>query len=90
MKDKIVEELINAELNRQENCIELIASENIVSQDVLDAVASPLAATANYITDNVNFKEIEEPSEETLVALADIPGALDNDGGCGPDGCEIA
>ena len=42
MKDKIVEELINAELRRQENCIELIASENIVSQDVLDAVGSIL------------------------------------------------
>ena len=38
----------------------------------------------------ISDKEIEEPSEETLVALADIPGALDNDGGCGPDGCEIA
>ena len=42
MKDKIVEELINAELNRQQNCIELIASENIVSQDVLDAAGSVL------------------------------------------------
>ena len=42
MKDKIVEELINAELNRQQNCIELIASENIVSQDVLDATGSIL------------------------------------------------
>lgn len=42
MKDKIIEELINAELNRQENCIELIASENIVSEDVLNAVGSIL------------------------------------------------
>ena len=42
MKDKIVEELINAEFNRQQNCIELIASENVVSQDVLDAAGSIL------------------------------------------------
>ena len=42
MKDKIVEELINAEFNRQQNCIELIASENVVSQDILDAAGSIL------------------------------------------------
>ena len=42
MKDKIIEELINAEQRRQDNCIELIASENIVSQDVLDAMGSIL------------------------------------------------
>ena len=42
MKDKIIEELINAEQRRQNNCIELIASENIVSQDVLDAMGSIL------------------------------------------------
>ena len=54
-------------------------------------VASSFTETANFITEHVDFKEIDEPSEETLVALADIPGALDNDDdGCGPDGCEIA
>lgn len=42
MKDKVIENLIQEELERQENCIELIASENIVSQDVLDAVGSIL------------------------------------------------
>ena len=42
MKDKLIEELINAEHRRQRNCIELIASENIVSQDVLDAMGSIL------------------------------------------------
>ena len=42
MKDKVIEKLIQEELERQENCIELIASENIVSQDVLDAVGSIL------------------------------------------------
>ena len=35
MKDKQIEELIQLELDRQQNTIELIASENIVSKDVL-------------------------------------------------------
>lgn len=42
MIDKEVEEIINKEFDRQQNCIELIASENIVSQDVLDAMGSIL------------------------------------------------
>ena len=42
MKDKRIEHLINMELDRQQNTIELIASENIVSQDVMEAVGSVL------------------------------------------------
>ena len=42
MKDKQIEELIQEELDRQQNTIELIASENIVSKDVLEAVGSVL------------------------------------------------
>lgn len=42
MKDKIIENLITLERERQENCIELIASENIVSEDVLEAMGSVL------------------------------------------------
>ena len=42
MKDKQIEELIQKELDRQQNTIELIASENIVSKDVLEAVGSVL------------------------------------------------
>lgn len=42
MKDKQVEKLIQQELDRQQNTIELIASENIVSQDVLEAMGSVL------------------------------------------------
>ena len=34
MFDKEIESLIQEELTRQENCLELIASENIVSEDV--------------------------------------------------------
>lgn len=51
MKDKIIEELIGAEFRRQQNCIELIASENIVSEDVLEAVGSIL--TNKYAEGNV-------------------------------------
>jgi glycine hydroxymethyltransferase len=42
MKDKLVEELIGKEFDRQQNTIELIASENIVSTDVLEAMGSVL------------------------------------------------
>lgn len=42
MKDIEIENLIKQESRRQENCIELIASENIVSQDVMEAVGSIL------------------------------------------------
>ena len=40
MQDREIQEFINKELNRQQNTIELIASENIVSQDVLEAMGS--------------------------------------------------
>ena len=40
MKDRQIEELIQQELERQQNTIELIASENIVSKDVMEAVGS--------------------------------------------------
>ena len=40
MKDKEVSEIINKEYLRQKNGIELIASENFTSQDVLDALGS--------------------------------------------------
>lgn len=42
MKDKLVESIIQGELNRQRDHIELIASENFVSQDVLTAAGSIL------------------------------------------------
>ena len=40
MQDREIQGFINKELNRQQNTIELIASENIVSQDVLEAMGS--------------------------------------------------
>lgn len=42
MRDKQVFQLINEELERQRNTIELIASENIVSEEVLEAMGSIL------------------------------------------------
>ncbi len=42
MKDKLLEGFIQEEINRQSNNIELIASENYVSKDVLEAVGSVL------------------------------------------------
>ncbi len=42
MKDQAIENLINLEYSRQKEGIELIASENYVSQDVLDAMGSIL------------------------------------------------
>lgn len=40
MKDKQIEKLINKEKKRQKRVVNLIASENIVSEDVLEALAS--------------------------------------------------
>ena len=40
MKDREIQEFIQEELKRQQNTIELIASENIVSEDVLEAMGS--------------------------------------------------
>lgn len=42
MKDDIIKKLIEEELQRQQNTIELIASENIVSKNVMEAVGSVL------------------------------------------------
>lgn len=58
-------------------------------KETLTSVSMSLSETANYINENVDFKEIEEPTEDALVALAEIPGALDNEDGCGPNGCEV-
>lgn len=41
-KDKLIFKLIDEELNRQETGIELIASENFVSKQVMEAAGSVL------------------------------------------------
>ncbi|NNE28809.1 MAG: serine hydroxymethyltransferase, partial [Saprospiraceae bacterium] len=42
MQDQVIHDLIAAELRRQQHGVELIASENFVSQEVLDAMGSCL------------------------------------------------
>jgi len=42
MKDKILEKLIKAEIKRQEETLDLIPSENVVSKDVMTALGSEL------------------------------------------------
>jgi glycine hydroxymethyltransferase len=42
MKDKIIEKLIKEEIRRQKNVVNLVASENYVSPDVMRALGSPL------------------------------------------------
>ena len=42
MKNTVIQDLINKELHRQRSGVELIASENFTSQDVIDAMGSCL------------------------------------------------
>jgi len=73
MKDTKIQKLIQAEKKRQKSVINLIASENIVSQDVLDALGSELTnkyaegyAHARYYGGN----EIIDKVEDECVARA--------------------
>ena len=63
MKDKQIEELIQLELERQQNTIELIASENLPSKDVMEATGSIL--TAKYCEGRL--KTQEELAKEGIV-----------------------
>lgn len=67
MKDTQIQKLIKAEKDRQKKVINLIASENIVSQDVLDALGSELTnkyaegyAHARYYGGNEIIDQIED------------------------------
>lgn len=64
MKDKQIEELIQKELERQQNTIELIASENIVSQDVLEACGSVLT---NKYSEGKPPIECDSPDWEEII-----------------------
>ena len=75
MKDKVVEKLIKAEKARQKKVINLIASENYVSQDVLDALGSELTnkyaegySASRYYGGNGIVDKIEELSKERALA----------------------
>lgn len=74
MKDKLIEDLINKELERQQNNIELIASENIVSKDVLEAMGSIL--TNKYAEGRLLRQE--ELKDEMSAANSALPERLAN------------
>ena len=66
MKDKVIEKLIKNEVKRQNETINLIPSENFVSQDVLIALGSPLTNKyaegypgARYYGGNIYVDDIE-------------------------------
>lgn len=71
MKDKQIEKLIRAEIRRQKKVINLIASENYVSEDVLDALGSELTNKyaegypgARYYGGNEIMDKIENLAKE--------------------------
>ena len=94
MKDKQIEELIQLELERQQNTIELIASENIVSKDVMEAVGSVL--TNKYAEGKVKtLTELEKDGmyiEENMVWMDKEPKPLGQETPIGKryyNGCHV-
>lgn len=76
MKDKIIEKLIKAEDARQKKVINLIASENYVSDDVLTALGSSLTNKYSegypgrrYYGGNVLIDQVENIARERALAL---------------------
>lgn len=81
MKDKQIEKLIKAEQKRQKSVINLIASENYVSKDVLIALGSELTnkysegyAGARYYGGNKVVDEIEKLCQNRALKLFDLDG----------------
>lgn len=67
MKDKVLGSLIKKEIKRQDSTIDLIASENCVSRDILDVLGTPLVNKYSegypgkrYYPGNEIYDEIEE------------------------------
>lgn len=94
MKDKQIEELIQLELERQQNTIELIASENIVSKDVMEAVGSVL--TNKYAEGKIKtLTELEKDGmylEENMVWMDKEPKPLGQETPIGKryyNGCHV-
>src|SRR4029078_7528080 len=76
MKDKQIGKLIEAEKKRQKAVINLIASENYVSGDVLEALGSELTnkyaegySGARYYGGNQTIDKIEELCKERALEL---------------------
>ncbi|MCX6713783.1 MAG: serine hydroxymethyltransferase [Candidatus Vogelbacteria bacterium] len=76
MKDKQIEKLIKAEEKRQKSVVNLIASENYVSKDVLEALGSVLTnkyaegyAGARYYGGNQVIDQVENLCKERALKL---------------------
>lgn len=76
MKDKQIEKLIKAEKARQKSVVNLIASENYVSQDVLDALGSELTnkyaegySGKRYYGGNAVIDKVEDLAGERALKL---------------------
>lgn len=79
MKDTQIKKLIDAEKKRQKKVINLIASENYVSKDVLEALGSELTnkyaegyPSARYYGGNENIDKIENLTKERALKLFDL------------------
>lgn len=89
MRDKQIQELIQQELNRQQNTIELIASENIVSKDVMEAAGSVL--TNKYAEGRV-IRDDEIPDGLVYYKKTDFVDKLELPSGLGRryyNGCHV-
>jgi len=71
MKDPKLQNLIRAEIKRQEETIDLIASENLVSKEILEIIGSPLTNKYSegypgkrYYPGNAYYDEIERLAQE--------------------------
>lgn len=76
MKDTQIKKLIDAEKKRQKKVVNLIASENYVSNDVLEALGSELTnkyaegySKARYYGGNENVDKIEDLCKERALSL---------------------
>ncbi len=75
MQDREVEQLLNQEDRRQQDTVNLIASENYVSDDVLKALGSSLTNKyaegypgARYYGGNAHIDSIEKLAQERALA----------------------
>jgi glycine hydroxymethyltransferase len=76
MKDTVIKKLITKEVKRQDVTLDLIASENTVSQDVLEALGTPLTNKYSegypgkrYYPGNEYYDEIETLAQERVLSL---------------------
>lgn len=83
MKDKQIEKLIKAESDRQKKVINLIASENIVSKDVLTALGSELTNKyaegyphKRYYGGQTFIDKVEDLAKERALKLFDLKSEI--------------